>query len=493
MTLFAETRSLHEAARFASIPAAVHDPAAAGQPPAAPRVPTDRVTVAFAGDGAGTGGFTWGQQMIWSAMVRYGWLPIGAVLPQPPGRTVQDMAEEFRYMMSRFPALRTRLRFDAEGRPSQELFADGELTFEVYDADGDADPQETAAAVYKQYATTPHDFVREWPLRLAVVCRDGMPTHVVSLVCHLVADGPGMLILSGEIRTRVTEPPRGMEQLDLARWQDSPAGRRQSAAALSHTETVLRSVPPRPFPRSADRREPRHWAGTLTSAALPPAVRAIADRTRADPSTVLLTLFAIALGRRELQNPAVLRPVVNNRFRPGLRKIVSNIVQTGICVLDVAETTVDEAIRGARGTVRSAYKHAYFDMEAEAALLDRLAREQPDAASWSGEAWTLFNDRRTGKIESLVPALSDASVAQEIRAVRAQTEFRWIGWRDNPFEPLLLNIDDSPRGTVLTALTDTWYVAPADGEGLLRDMEDIAVAAATDPAVPTGVAARDGS
>lgn len=496
MTLSAEPRDLHAAARRAAIPVKVRDSADPGRPPAAAPVPAERVAVAFAGDGAGAAGLTWGQRMIWAMMVDYGWFWIGTVVPQPPGRTVQDTADELRYMMSRFPALRTRLRFDAEGRPSQELSAEGEITFEVYECEGEADPYEVAAAVYKQYRTMPRDFVHEWPLRQAVVRRDGLATHVVTLACHLVTDGAGMLLLADETRARRTEPPRGMEQLELARWQDSPDGQRQSAAALTHVETVLRSVPPRPLPSSADRREPRYWTGTLTSAAVGPAVQAIADRTRAGSSTVLLTLYAVALGRRELLNPAVVRPIVNNRFRPSLGKLVSNVVQSGICVLDVAGTTVDEAVGRARRVARSAYKEAYFDPDAEAALIDRLARERPDAPRWSSQAWTLFNDLRAARRRSQTPAPSAASTADGAPDLFAHSEFAWTAWRDEPLEPLYLTIHEVPQDTGLTVLTvraDTWYVAPADGEGLLRDIENLAVAAATDPAVPTGVAVRDGS
>jgi hypothetical protein len=493
MTFTAEHGTLHEAARYAAVPAVVRDPAAPAQPPAAPPVPADRVTVDFAGDGSGVGELTWGQRMIWLGMAKYGWLYIGASLPQPPGRTVQDMADELQYMMSRFPALRTRLRFDADGRPAQELFADGEIVFEVYDADGEADPQKTAGAVYGRYLTMPRDFVGEWPLRVAAVRREGTVTHMVFVICHLVADGGGIAVFFDETRTRAAEPPRGMEQLELARWQDSPAGRRQSAAALSHIETVLRSVPPRALPQSADRSELRHWTGSLTSAALHPAVQVIARRTRADSSTVLLALYAVALGRRGLLNPAVLRPLVNNRFRPGLRKVVSNIVQAGVCVLDVAGITVDEAVARARRAARLAYKHAYYDPEAELALIDRLAREQPDGARWGGHAWTFFNDRRAGTARPTAATAPHEPAADAIAELLARTEFRLTAWRDKPIEPLFLTIDDGPEGIKVTLRADGWYVTPADGEALLRDMEDVAVAAATDPELRTEVSAREGA
>jgi Condensation domain len=484
MTLSSETPTLQEAARLATIPAAFRAAATTGQPPAAPPVPTDRVTVAVAGEGAGVGEFTWGQRVVWSTMVRYGWIPIGSARPQPPGRTVQDVADELQFMFSRFPALRTKVRFDADSRPSQELLADGEFTFEVYDADGDADPQETASAVYQHYVSTTRDFVNEWPLRIAVIRRDGMVTHMVSLICHLATDGGGIVVLYDEIATRPTEPPTCTQQLELAHWQGSPAGRRQSATALSHVETALRSVPPRLLPSSTDRREPRHWVGNLTSAALGPAVQAIADRTRADPSAVLMTLYAVALGRRDLLNPAVLRPVVNNRFRPGLRKIVSNVASMGVCVLDVSEMTVDEAVGRTRRAARSAYKYAFYDPQEEEALIDRIAQENPDDPRWGTQTWSLFNDRRTRRL----PAATE-----ELHDLLAHTEFRWIGTRDTSVGPVFLNIDDSPQGLLLMVLADTWHVSPADGEGLLRDIEEVAVAAANDPKVPTKVAARGGS
>lgn len=489
---FAEPDVLPEAVRYAAVAGVVREPGAPDQPPAAPPLPADRVAVAFAGDGAGTGELTWGQRMAWLAMLRWGWLSIGAPLPQPPGRTVQDVADELRYMMSRFPSLRTRLRFDADGRPSQELFADGEITFEVYDADGDADPQQTAQAVYERYATAARDFAREWPLRAAAVRREGAVTHLVFVACHLVADGVGTAVLFEETAARAAEPPRGTEQLELVRWQDSPAGRGQAAAGLRHIEAELRSVPPRPMPRSADRGERLHWTGTLTTAALYPAMQAISRRTRADSSTVLLTLYAVALGRRGLLNPAVLRPLVNNRFRPSLRKVVGHVMQAGVCVLDVAGGTFDEAVIRARGPVRLAYKHAYYDPEEELEFIDRLAREQPGAARWGGDAWAYVNDRRGETTRSAATTPSDAPAADAIPQLLDRTEFRVTEWRDKPIEPLYLSIDDAADGIMFTLRGDSWYVTPADGEALLRDVESLAVAAASDPTVPTAVAVHDG-
>ena len=59
-----------------------------------------------------------------------------------------------------------------------------------------------------------------------------------------------------------------MQPLEQARWQGSPAGRKQSAAALRHWEKALRAIAPRRFPGPIDPRRPRHWQAGFTSRAL---------------------------------------------------------------------------------------------------------------------------------------------------------------------------------------------------------------------------------
>src|SRR2546428_13758233 len=74
----------------------------------------DRVVIRFAGSGSGVEKLAWGQQELWQAMVRQRtWLPMGGVMPLAAARTVDDVADELRYMMSRYQCLRTRLRFDS--------------------------------------------------------------------------------------------------------------------------------------------------------------------------------------------------------------------------------------------------------------------------------------------------------------------------------------------------------------------------------------------
>lgn len=455
--------------------------------PALPPVAAERVTVPFSGDGEGVAELTWGQRDILQAMARQGGLYIGGAVPLPAEATVQYAADVLGSMVSHFPSLRTKLRFDARGRAVQELHASGEVVLDVFDLEPGADPDEAAAWIQLYYRTRPRDFRTQWPVQTGVLRQAGRATHMVAISCHTVGDLLGMEAMGREFETGFAGPPIGRQQLDLAEWQQSPAGRRVTDAAIRHMEKALRSIPQRPLPFSGDERKPRHWAGMLRSRALKLALPVIAERTGANTSAVLVALLATGLGRLGLLNPAVIRPVASNRFRPGLADLVSNISQTSFCVLDVAGVSIDEAVRRARQASMLAYKNSYFDPRAESALIERLAREarerDPAAQPWSGVNWAYFNDRRTR------PGGPSPSGPEELAAARQASTFRWVEKKANPYEPLFVHIDDArdEDGLALTICADTRHVAPADNEALAREVEAAATEAAFDADAPTRV------
>lgn len=470
-----------ERAPRAAFPAPVPGTATAA---AAELVPAERVPVSFAGRGAGRGALSWGQREIWSAMMRQGWLCISGVLPLSAGRPMQDVAAEISTMIGHFPSMRTRLRFDDDsGIPSQELFDSGQIMIEVFDTDADAEsesdnsereskPDELAAQVEARYRAAPRDFVDEWPQRIAVIRSHGQLTHMVVVTCHLVTDGAGVEAMNRQIAAGLSTETAAMQQLEQAAWQSSAAGRRQSEASLRYWERMLRSIPPRALPKSADPREPRHWTGRLRSTALYAAVPAVAERTGTDSSSVLLALYAVALNKVVGVNPVVVWPLVNNRFRPGLADPVCNLVQSGICVLDVEDVAFGEVARHTWRTALTAYKHAYYASEQHAALIQRIA---PDQGPESGVA-CFFNDRRlqTGR-----PAAAAPLTPQALSEAAERSDFSWTMKKDNPFERLFLNVEDGPEAVDLSVAADTHYFAPADIEELVRYMETVAITEAT--------------
>lgn len=437
----------------------------------------DRVVVGFGGDGAGAAELSWGQMDIWQAMVRQeSWLPNGVWLPLPAGTTVEELAGRLRYVMSRYPTARTRLSFALDGTPRQVVSAAGEIALEVVDA-GDGDPEQVADALRLRYQHTAYDFTADWPIRMGAVRKHGALTHLVIVMCHLVADGAGALVLFEELDARSAAPVPAAQPLEQARWQSSPAGRKQNTAALRHWESVLRAMPPRQFPDSTDPRQPRHWRGEFVSYALGPALAAVRARTGAAAAPALLGLFAVALARVTGINPVAVRPMVHNRFRPGLDRVVCMLAQYGVCLLDVAGVSLAEAVDRAQRASLTSYKNAYYNPVELEGLVRRVVAERGGEL----ELPCYFNDRT-------VLAKPDASApAVPLREAVAQGTFRWTTRQDTPFEPLIVHVDDVPGAVQATMFMDTHVISPADGEALLRGLEAAAVEAALDPAAPTAV------
>ncbi len=409
----------------------------------------DRIDVAFRGEGSGIAELTWGQQSMLLTMDRErSWLPMGGHQPVAPGATVDAVVDELRYSLERYQSFRTRLRHD--GGTLQEVHAGGTLTVEVYDA-GD-DPVAFAAEVEHAYRVAEPDLAADWPLRAAVICRDGRPERLVAIMPHLVTDATGAGVMVAEATARVATPVTGPQPLELAAWQRSPSGVRQSAAAVRHWERHLPSVAVlSPSLRPEPQRFPK---ARFISPAMAAAAPAVAARTGVDPATILSTAFMMAVGRVTGTDQVAVRHLVGNRFRAGLAEVVSPIAQLGLCVADVA-VPLDEALgRVARASL-AAHKHAYYNPLELAAL---LAGSDTDVTRT-----VCYNDRRAQR----VPAPEAAG---------GEGVFEWVGASTGPTEPLFLHIDDEPGALVLTVDIDTAFLSRADAETVVRTMESIIAA-----------------
>lgn len=440
-----------------------------------------QVLVAFEGDGAGVGELSWGQRELWHVVEeKHTWLPIGTVLALPAGTTVEDAVADLRFVMCRYPSMRTRLRLDPDG-PKQVVSSSGEIALEIVDAADDADPAEVAEQVRKRYWDRYYDFVSEWPVRMAVVRHRGALTHRVWVMCHLVTDGTGARVILSELAGRETTssaaPP-----LEQARWQNSPAGQRQCDAALRHWERILRDVPAHRFPQRTETVAPRYWEATFESLAMHLALRAISARTGVEVPSVLLAVFAVALARVTGINPVVVVLVVNNRFRPGLARTVSPIIHPGLCRIDVPDATVDEAVAATRRRAMTAYKYAYYYPPRREEIIERVNRERGEPVDLE---CSLNDSRLTPRSETGPPP-----TPEQVRAALSHSSFEWTRRQDHrPFDKLYVTVEDVPGTIRLAVVTDTHHVSPDDTQAVIRGMEQVAVAAACDPAARTQVPA----
>jgi hypothetical protein len=439
----------------------------------------DGVLVDFEGDGAGVDVLSWGQRELWRVIEEKDtWLPIGAVTPLPPGTTVDDAVADLRFVMRHYPSMRTRLRFDPDG-PKQVVASAGTVSLEIVDVPDGDDPAAVAEQVRKRYWTTDYDFVTEWPVRMAVIRHRGALTHRVWVMCHLVTDGTGGRVIITELAERdVSGSSAAMSALAQARWQRSPAGKRQGDATLRYWEKTLRAIPARRYPERTERPTPRYWQAAVDLPALHLAVRTIAARTGVEAASVLLAMFAVALRRTTGISPVVVQVVASNRFRPGLAMTVSPIMQEALCVIDVPETTVDEAVVHTRRRAMTAYKYAYCDPSRREEVIARVNEERGERVDIS----CFFNDRRLKTRELTGPVPSP----EQIRAAVPRGTFEWKYKQDyQVFDELFVNINDVPDTVAMTVLVDIHHLSPSDVESCIRGMEKVAVAAALDPTTTT--------
>lgn len=444
----------------------------------------ERVPVPFAGEGSGEAELTWGQLSIWQSIDVTGQSrTLSGVTPLPTGMTVAEVADTVGWLVGRHQALRTRYRL-RDGRPPLQVCAErGELTLEVVEA-GDRDPAAVADELQDRYQRVHFDYEHEWPLRVAVVTRAGVASHQVVVYLHLALDAGGLTALIEDMfrrdpRTGAAPPVTALPPLEQARRQSGPAARRTQAASLRYFQHVLRTVPAQPFgpPRPGVARD--HLEIRFRSPATLLAAHAAGVRTGTGPSGVLLAAFAVAVARAKGGNPVSTLVAVSNRFRPGLAGSVSTISQVTPLMVDVADTTVGEAVgRAARGSL-SAYKNGYSDPYAQDEVVDRVNAERGEEV----ELTCYYNDRRQRDLPAGPPP-TDA----EIRAALPEST---VDWPDDPEKPrtglYVYVADDEPDAIDFIMSVDVRYFGRAELEALVRDIEAVTVAIAVDPDRPTGV------
>jgi hypothetical protein len=381
--------------------------------------------------------------------------------------------------------VRTRLRFDEHGWPRQVVHRSGEVPLHIVDADPGTDPADAVAAVSTSHQKTPFDYADEWPVRMTLVRQDGRLTHLVTTLCHTVLDGAAAMVMFNDLISRdpgtgaAKEPISDMTPLELAAWQASPAGRRQSAAALRYWERQLRTIPAR---RSAGpdagvpAAEGRYWRFDYESTAISLALRRLAGRLGSETTSVLLAAYATALAQAAGHDPVVLQVFVSNRFRNRLATTVSLVNQAGLFVLDIAGATFDETVARTRQRTVAAYKHAYYNQVERDRLLARIARERGTDI----EIQSYLNDRRTRTVvntDGPLPTEAEVRAALSFTALRRQR-------LDFFNKSLMLTISDAPDAVALSFLADTAFIPLADLEDLVLRIEAVVVQAALDPGTP---------
>ena len=442
------------------------------------------VRVEFTGEGSGTEELTWGQRAIWHSWHTTGiaeW--DGGVMPLAEGMTVEKMATLLEFMMIRHQSLRTRFRIDEDGTIWQTVSESGEIELEVIDIDEADDPAAIAQTTFKRQEDTPYVAEHDWPVRMAVLRRDGFAIYMAVNYSHLVVDGGGVDAIIADLPNLETGAgphanlPTGITPLEQARWQQSPAGKRQSASSIRAWRRQLEAITPTRFDPSGEQQELRWWESRYTSPAGHLALTSIAHRTEVHSGTVLLAAYAVALAEVSGKNPSMMRILVNNRFRPTYAESVSSLVQSALCVVDVRDKSFDEAIAAAWKAQLSAGLHAYYEPRDLWALLDRVTEERGTDL----DLMCYFNDRRRSLAQG---PMGDLPTEEQVRAALPLSTFRQVAQRPEDASTCYLHINSVPDTLDYELKVDTYSVSPAQQEAILRGIEAILVRAAFDPEAP---------
>ena len=447
------------------------------------------IMVPFQGDGAGTEELTWGQWAVWRMMTGFGGVfLIGGAMRLEEGTTLEHLRHLLAFIMKRHESLRTRIRTADDGSPRQVVAASGEVGIEVVDVEDGEDPAAVAEAVRERYEFEPFDIAEDWPVRMAVIRKDGVPDYFVAMYPHMVIDAYGFDALVGDLahldrETGAELAPRGgIQPRELARKQREAAAQRQCEASLRYWERWLREVPARRFNGPYKGCDPRWWDCTYDSRAAFLAVGVISARTGLHSGPVLLAAYAVALERVTKAGPSAIRMVVSNRFRPDFARSVSAVAQPGLCVFDVRGCTFDEAVSRAWHAQIATGKNAYYDPRRLVEVRERVERERGEEL----DLMLYFNDRRMTLAQAVVEPEAVAD-AEEIWDAVPLSRMTWGVRSNSPDVKAYLDVNGSADTVNVTLRADTQALTPGEQVAVLRLMEEVLLAAAFDAGCSTGV------
>ncbi|MFF9345018.1 condensation domain-containing protein [Streptomyces sp. NPDC014773] len=372
------------------------------------------LTVRYAGGGARRGPVTMGQANMIRCILRDepGSINIHDVWPVPEGTGMDRVLAALAELAARHEALRTTFPYQDGGpAPAEQVVAPaGAFTVTVLDHDElPEDPDAYAEAVARSARDTRFRLDLDFPLRLRIVALGGRPVRVALAASHAVTDGSALgvlrdewlTLLSGEPLPPVTSPT----PLDLAAEENTPAGRRRSAASLAHWERILRTGPQAMFAEDGAAGTETDTPGlTLRSARGGRALTAAARRTGALPGTVLLTAWCVLTAHRAGQSVCVAAVPTSNRFLPKLARSVSTLSQDALLGLDVRAPSFDALLAKAWGAAMNAYRHSRFDALDLWELIGRVTTER--GSQFARDA--VFND-----ISALAGTLAAAAAPDE--------------------------------------------------------------------------------
>jgi|GEM_PF-1430608 len=423
---------------------------------------------------------TYAQRGMWWAMEVMGeddaFFNEGWTIPMPAGAGIDQAITVLRRVVERFDTFRTTFHI-RDGELRQVIASSGSVVVHVHDC-GAASVQDAADGVLGALVSTGFRVDVEWPIRLAIVVKDGRARALVLGVSHIAIDLRGWRVVERTIAQLLADPSMtipdelGWQPVDVAAHELSSAGRAANRAALDRWRRILGSAPPSMFdfdtvPEERD----RYWQLRMTSSALAIALAVVADRTRISNSAVLIAGVATVFGRYSGHAETVGQLNVANRIVEETENVVGYLCWDSLFYVESDGLSFDEISRRCFRSALDSYLHGEYD-RAQAMAIRADTEYQLGAKIDLG--WQ-FNDCReaTGSVAQLAH-----SAPNDFDALRGETRIAFVDSWPHIATRFYVDVYDEPDSIAVELLCDTRYISVAAMHQILRAIESLMIAAA---------------
>jgi hypothetical protein len=452
----------------------------------------DQLELKFSADDGGMFPMTWGQQDFVRQVIReYGdWsrnfnIPLVIDLPDNVGPVSQAMVTAaLRRLVERNQSLRAHFFLDGADSLLQRIARSGTFTL-LLDHSTTAASRARAEALAAELAAQLFSHDTEWSIRIALVCADGQPRHVVFVFSHLMADGGGLRALLddffGLLRAQAggSEPKARWQPADQVRREQSERGARRNQAAIRYWRKHLERIPPSMFAFPAGPAgKPRFLRRRLESRALAVAAARLADDCGVSVSSVVLAGTALALAALTGQAHCALMVIVGNRYDKDTRSMVGKAAQDNLLAVDLPGGTIAEAVRAVHRAAMSAYFFGHFDPGAVKELADSVAIRRGlrfDLTAFYNDLSVVMDETDcAGPGPEAVDQVPEADARKLLAESTVVPGSTWQGQHCKMYLAAVPGIQTCS----LDLVGDTVYLPPRTMEALLRGVEKIVFEAA---------------
>ncbi|MDN0193990.1 condensation domain-containing protein [Streptomyces sp. S.PNR 29] len=427
---------------------------------------------------------TWSQREFWTTINKHrpdGFYQITWTVPVPEGRGLDDVLGCLRLLVERHQALRTKI---TEGGPAglrQVVFGEGSLPVRIEDAPDEQGAAEAAEAVRGEFFRTEPRLDRDFPFKIAIVTREGLPRFMVFACSHVVLDGESVRVVEDELSAVLSQgsgehlEPVTHQPEDQVRDESLDRSARTSQRSLSYWKSTLLASPGGLFSEVRGGRSPL-WLGRLRSRALLAAELTLVPRVGVSSGALYLGAAACVLGEVTGKPGMTFRVPTSNRFTAATRSYVGALSQHAVITVDTTSGSFYDVVRGVDRGLRRAYSHARYDPDGLRRVIEEVeaARREPVDLAY------LFNDLRDEDDKPKVGApavVQDAALAADLLDTSEEISWELLHAANSDIK-VYVRVSGTADHGGLDVAADADCLTTSGTENILRAAERLIVRAA---------------